>query len=680
MTKRDWSTDGLTLISDSDGRVRCASSHLTAFSVLLDPRPVPVEDEGHQVALSLVSYIGAALSIVGLGLTVLTYSMFRSLNRDRSGKILLNLCISLLLMNLAFLLSSLRSHVTSVDVCTGAAILVHYLVLTSLLWMLVEAVHMHQMLITVFASAETHFVAKRVAVAWGVPMVVVGGTAAADLGHYRGSHPDFCLVSPAHPYVYYTTFLTPACLILAVNVIVFVLVARVLFHRKAVGKVTGSGNASTNVTMAQVRGAFTVMTLLGVTWVFGAFAIGPARLAFQYFFCIANSLQGFIIFVVRCVFYPEARSCWVMLLTTGKVKKHRGTPFANSTYLSKQSGTTHTHVSHTSSAADGYSLNHEGYSVGYRIARPVFHGTHLTAPRCRYGDNICYDWKVREVRQKSWSAAHRPLPLRLGPQGNHLNGDLSRRSLESLTTLQRSNSGDDNTYESLAEDSGKGRDSPGRDSLRRSPSVGALTPRSRPLTPLSSKELRLSVSKRSLAVESIEDSSSEASKDVKEGKETSWTFVKPSPPKSLSIPHIESEENASTPARKRCLGAVRPHKFHTYNGAPFAPCTWGSEEADSGYSGFTTNGFTTVADPSKGRKRGAILLNGQLVITAAPQNSLSIAPPLEDDPGGSATDDGSLSAEAVSRHRPTKMAEVSEWEDLRRVGSNVTEIKIEYDV
>lgn len=43
----------------------------------------------------------------------------------------------------------------------------HYLVVSAFAWMLVEAANMYQLLITVFASAETHFMAKRVFAAWG---------------------------------------------------------------------------------------------------------------------------------------------------------------------------------------------------------------------------------------------------------------------------------------------------------------------------------------------------------------------------------------------------------------------------------------------------------------------------------------------------------------------------------
>jgi hypothetical protein len=98
---------------------------------------------------------------------------YRCLNRDRSGKILLNLCISLLLMNLAYLLVAIEEYMDSslmivVDVCNCVAVLTHYLVLTSLMWMLVEAINMYQLLITVFATSETKFMCKRMLCAWGM--------------------------------------------------------------------------------------------------------------------------------------------------------------------------------------------------------------------------------------------------------------------------------------------------------------------------------------------------------------------------------------------------------------------------------------------------------------------------------------------------------------------------------
>lgn len=83
-------------------------------------------------------------------------------------------------------------------------------------------------------------------------------------------------------------------------------------------------NEKEKVSPAQVRGAFTVMVLLGVTWVFGPVAINESKIVFNYLFTILNSLQGFFIFVFRCLLNTEARSAWVLLIKTGTFKRRRG--------------------------------------------------------------------------------------------------------------------------------------------------------------------------------------------------------------------------------------------------------------------------------------------------------------------------------------------------------------------
>jgi hypothetical protein len=73
---QEWLDDGISTNQSMDW-IQCESTHLTAFSVLLDPNtgiPIPV---GHEQALSIITYIGSVCSIFGLFLTILTYSMFR---------------------------------------------------------------------------------------------------------------------------------------------------------------------------------------------------------------------------------------------------------------------------------------------------------------------------------------------------------------------------------------------------------------------------------------------------------------------------------------------------------------------------------------------------------------------------------------------------------------------------
>lgn len=133
-----------------------------------------------------------------------------------------------------------------------------------------------------------------------------------------------CRLSANDPYVYYIGFLGPCCLILIFNSVVFILVSRVILKPRVKGLQGKFSQEPPKVSAAQVRGAISVMVLLGITWVFGAFAAGEARLAFSYVFCIANSLQGFLIFFFRVALYPEARLAWMQLVTTGTFRKTRG--------------------------------------------------------------------------------------------------------------------------------------------------------------------------------------------------------------------------------------------------------------------------------------------------------------------------------------------------------------------
>ena len=55
----------------------------------------------------------------------------------------------------------------------------------------------------------------------------------------------------------------------------------------------------------QARRALAIMVLLGLTWLFGILAIGDAKLAFQYLFCIFNTLQGFFVFILFCILPTE---------------------------------------------------------------------------------------------------------------------------------------------------------------------------------------------------------------------------------------------------------------------------------------------------------------------------------------------------------------------------------------
>jgi len=110
------------------------------------------------------------------------------------------------------------------------------------------------------------------------------------------------------PYAFYSAFLAPVMLILIWNFVCFALVLRVIWgvHAKKLNKTVR------NKTTSRLRGILSVMTLLGLTWVFAIFSMKGGGLAFQYLFSIFNSLQGFFVFVFYCACNKEVRNRWKM--------------------------------------------------------------------------------------------------------------------------------------------------------------------------------------------------------------------------------------------------------------------------------------------------------------------------------------------------------------------------------
>ncbi|GFO14385.1 G-protein coupled receptor [Plakobranchus ocellatus] len=322
-----WKTDGIEVVEQNDSVVICHSYHLTNFAVLMAPTQGEIPRD-HAEALTAITWAGCAISMACLVLTILTYGLFKCLHGEKSGKTLLNLCSALLLLNIMFLVGSVDVSGYSRSACVAVAMLVHYALLASLMWMLVEAVDMYQALVTVFNKYQHLYLLKRCIAAWGLPVVIVSITGLIDTNNYyrdtdNTKDTKICLMTAANGPAYYAALLGPGCLIVLINTVVFILVARVILKPKFQHQQSNK-EADATVTVAQIRGAFMVMILLGVTWLFGPLAIDKARLLFSYIFCICNSLQGCLIFLFRCLLNPEAQLAWKQLFLTGTLKRRRG--------------------------------------------------------------------------------------------------------------------------------------------------------------------------------------------------------------------------------------------------------------------------------------------------------------------------------------------------------------------
>ena len=93
--------------------------------------------------------------------------LFSFLRSERSGIILINLCLAVIGLNITLILVSLSTWSDLRVRCIALACCWHYMMLASLMWMLLEAVNIYQSLVTVFISYDSHFILKRAIIAWG---------------------------------------------------------------------------------------------------------------------------------------------------------------------------------------------------------------------------------------------------------------------------------------------------------------------------------------------------------------------------------------------------------------------------------------------------------------------------------------------------------------------------------
>ncbi|XP_072019677.1 uncharacterized protein [Amphiura filiformis] len=316
--KGGWSEKGCRVNEEESSKslTVCECDHLTNFAMIMDVYKDGSQlSRGHTIALSVISYIGCAVSFIALLLTLLTYTMCgrdkkkgkrrdrRSGRRDKRTKILLNLVVALLLVNLFFICGALVADYSgSGPLCVAMAVILHYFLLSAMMWMALEAFDMYMALVKVFESYYSHYLLKMCIAGWGLPIIAIAFTAGFDINNY-GYHSGLCWLSTIP---FYAAFLAPVCLILLFNSIVFIMVTKQLCDMRK-RKITKSDSFDL---AAQLRASFSITFLLGLTWILAIFAVGSADLTFSYLFAIFNSLQGFSLFFFQCVLNPDIRKRW----------------------------------------------------------------------------------------------------------------------------------------------------------------------------------------------------------------------------------------------------------------------------------------------------------------------------------------------------------------------------------
>lgn len=92
---------------------------------------------------------------------------FRKLLKDIPAKILVQLCVSLLLLNLLFLLDGWLAQHPSAALCISTAFFLHYFLLTSFTWAGLEALHLYLSVVQVFLPYLSRYMLKVSLIGWG---------------------------------------------------------------------------------------------------------------------------------------------------------------------------------------------------------------------------------------------------------------------------------------------------------------------------------------------------------------------------------------------------------------------------------------------------------------------------------------------------------------------------------
>ncbi|XP_078090962.1 adhesion G protein-coupled receptor E3-like isoform X2 [Mustelus asterias] len=296
-----WSPNGCNKSEPIRKHTQCRCNHLSTLALLMSPVMLPVDLPVHDDVINIISNIGLCVSLVCLGITIVTFAIFPRL-KNVLNVIHLHLCLSLFLAELLFIvgLTKTRNRV----MCGIIAGFLHYFFLAAFFWMFLEAVQLCHMIRNIRSLRAPHSEKiQKYMYFWGYggPAVIVIISAAVNPDGY-GSH-IFCWLSTDNGLVW--SFLGPVCLIIAINTVVFFAILYILKQEIAKRDTRVSKLQDTRMITCK---AFAQVFLLGCTWIFGFVKIPGDPGVMNNIFSLVNSFQGTVIFILLCVLNPKVRA------------------------------------------------------------------------------------------------------------------------------------------------------------------------------------------------------------------------------------------------------------------------------------------------------------------------------------------------------------------------------------
>ncbi|CAF4271001.1 unnamed protein product, partial [Adineta steineri] len=173
-------------------------------------------------------------------------------------------------------------------------------------WMFIMALIQYLLFVKVFPTSITAFTRKAAAFSQCIPLIPVLIVLGTDPWNYTKRTDHICWLSNLP---FYLSFILPIVLYIFTNTILFSIVAYSLLCGKTARQLQ-STQTSESQRLSRFTVALSCFIVLGLTWIFGLFAIGPIRIICQILFCIFASLTGFLIFILYIITSKTKRTCW----------------------------------------------------------------------------------------------------------------------------------------------------------------------------------------------------------------------------------------------------------------------------------------------------------------------------------------------------------------------------------
>uniref|UniRef100_A0A8C1KNB2 Adhesion G protein-coupled receptor E3-like n=1 Tax=Cyprinus carpio TaxID=7962 RepID=A0A8C1KNB2_CYPCA len=294
----EWIVDGCSVLETNSSYTVCSCVHLSTFAIIMQTSR-PTESN---LLLELLNSVCVIVGLVFFSLALLTFALCQwSPGVNNVARI--NICISLLQAHLLFLLrGKFLSLIRRQQVlCAVIAGLLHFLFLSAFVWMFIEGV-----LLFICVKNLSQISSKKrevlnsgflCVIGYVVALVVVCVSVGLVPEGYGSEH---CWIKHDKGFIW--SFLGPVCVILALNMILFI---KIVITLNSTLKTLNAEVSQMKQSKVMVFKTLAQFVVLGCPWILGFFS--NVSMVLEILFLILNSQQGTFIFLIYCVLNNEVR-------------------------------------------------------------------------------------------------------------------------------------------------------------------------------------------------------------------------------------------------------------------------------------------------------------------------------------------------------------------------------------